>query len=88
MKHNWLAVIVLAGFFIEAGVAYHPMAIDCPEYCGSNPLVDIGAGYTFEISDMWFVDTYYKHRSSAPDVEDGYGHNLVGIRARRYFKEK
>ncbi len=82
-----LSLIILSGFFIEGGVAYHPMQIDCPEYCGSNPLLDIGVGYTFNF-DNWDVDTYFKHRSSAPDVEDGYGHNLVGIRVRRYFKEK
>ena len=89
---KWLVLLMLLiptaalsdpGFFVEAGVAYHPNQIDCPEYCGTNPLLDVGAGYTFGF-DNWNLDLYVKHRSSAPDVEDGFGHNLLGVRVRWY----
>jgi len=75
------------GFYIQGGIAFHSMPMDCPEYCGTNPLMDFGAGYTIDLGE-WTVDIYFEHRSSLFDYEDGYGHNLLGLGFRKYFKER
>ena len=74
-----------SGFYVEGGLAYQAHQLGKPEYTASNPLGDLGLGYTFDLG-AWDLDLYVTHRSSIPDTEDGYGQNFVGIKLRRYFR--
>ena len=75
------------GFYVQGGLAVHNLGSDCPEYCGNNPLGNVGAGYTFKPTQHpVYVDIYVNHESSIADTEQGYGQNKAGINGRLYFK--
>jgi len=81
-----LPVMAETGLFLEGGLEVHSKDRDCPEYCGSNPLGNIGAGYTFKPADKVYVDAYVNHKSSIKDTEIGLGENVLGVRGRWYLK--
>jgi len=81
-----LPALAETGLFIEGGLEAHSKGRDCPEYCGSNPLGNIGAGYTFKPTDRVYIDAYVNHMSSIKDTEQGYGQNVLGVRGRWYLK--
>jgi len=72
------------GVYFTIGVATHSLGSDCPEYCGSNPLSNVGIGYTYKPSDQLYIDLYINHESSMQDTEEGYGQNKAGVQGRWY----
>jgi len=74
------------GLYVEIGITRHNIQLDAPEYTGNNPLGNLGFGYVIQMQEQYYVDVFYRHTSSIPDFESGYGLNQIGIQLRKYFK--
>ena len=93
LSHILIAMIIFSfaacaeaqeGWYIELGLSVHSEKLDYPEFQGSNPLVNIGIGYSISIEDG-YIDIYGRHTSSTTDYEKGYGLNQIGIQVRKYL---
>lgn len=78
------SVIAREGAYSEIGLSVHARGADAPEFNSPNPLGNIGGGYTFEWQHNKEVDIYFRHTSSLPQIEEGYGFNQIGINIRIY----
>jgi len=74
------------GWYFEAGISIHNTKYATPEINLPNPLGNTGFGYTFRYKDDEYADLYFKHTTSIPFTEDGYGLNQIGLQYRKYFK--
>jgi len=74
------------GWYIEAGISIHDVKTSEPEIKLPNPLGNFGIGYNYKFDNNSYIDLYYKHTSSIPYTENGYGLNQLGLQYRKYLK--
>ena len=73
-------------WYVEAGISFND-GRGKPEFNGSNPMGNYGVGYLCQMDDGMQIDLYpYKHDSSIPDWEQGYGYNRAGVTFRFLIK--